>query len=84
MADERTSDSAADRIVDELLPSEFAWREMVCSHPIPSLLVATAGGYLIGRKHGHEVVTAVTAWAEREVTRNINSLLGSRLGDPGG
>jgi len=77
MDNEKEFRFAADEIVDELLPSGFDWRKMVCSYPIPALTVAAIGGFVIGCKHGPRVVAALSTFAEREVTKNINSLLGT-------
>lgn len=77
MDSDKAFNSPSDQIVDELLPSDFDWRQLVCSYPIPALTVAAIGGFIIGRKHGPRLLAAVSAYAEREVTKNLNSLLGT-------
>ncbi|MCP4656338.1 MAG: hypothetical protein GY856_13075 [bacterium] len=77
MDSEKEFNSPSDEIVDELLPSGFNWRRLVCAYPIPALTVAAVGGFVIGRKHGPRLLAAVSAHAEHEVTKNLNSLLGT-------
>lgn len=76
MSDENRSDE----IVDALLPSELDWRRLVRAYPVPALAVAAAGGFLLGLRHGRELVSAVTDFAAREVTRNVRSLVDAELG----
>jgi hypothetical protein len=67
---------AADRFVDDLLPEELDWRRMVRSYPLPVLAAAAVGGFLLGRRHGDEIVAALRAFVDREVSKNVQSLLG--------
>jgi hypothetical protein len=69
-------DSFADGIVDELLPDDLDWRDLVCSYPIPALVLAGLGGFLLGSRHGEQILSALSSFATREVDRNISSLLG--------
>jgi hypothetical protein len=39
------------------------------------LLVAAVGGFLLGRRHGPEIVSAVSSFASAEVSRNFTQLL---------
>jgi hypothetical protein len=76
--------SKADRIVDDLLPQDFDWRELVRDYPLPGLLVAVVGGFLLGRRHGSELLSALQRFADREVTYNLRTLLGDdAVGDDG-
>lgn len=75
--DER-DESVAERIVDELVPAELDWRRMVRTYPLVALGIAALGGYLVGRRHGPELVDAVRSFVEREVTRNVRTLLGDQ------
>jgi hypothetical protein len=68
--------SRADRIVDDLLPEDFDWREIVRDYPLPALAVAAVGGFLLGRRHGVELLRALQRFADREVTQNLRTLLG--------
>ncbi len=69
-----------DELLDELLPESFDWRYMVRTYPLTALAVAATGGYWLGRRHGPAVVSAVSAFAVREVTTQLDAVLGSRLG----
>jgi hypothetical protein len=76
MMEGEANDSFADGIVDELLPDDLDWRELVCSYPIPVLVLSALGGFLLGSRHGNEILSAFSSFATREVDRNISSLLG--------
>ena len=69
------ADSPLDEIVDDLLPDELDWRRLARSYPIPALVVAAAGGYLIGREHGPSLLAALRDFVTGEVSGNIQSLL---------
>ena len=64
-----------DSIVDDLVPNEIDWRHVVTNYPIPSLLVAAVGGFLVGREQGRELIAAGKAFVTEEVTHNLNALL---------
>jgi hypothetical protein len=49
----------ADRWVDELVPEDLDWVELVKRYPVASILVAAAGGFYIGRNHGSAIFGAV-------------------------
>lgn len=66
----------AERIVDEVLPEELDWRDLVDRYPKTSVLVAAALGFALGRQRGPVLVSAVSAWAVAEMTRNLESALG--------
>lgn len=78
---EEQSSMTADQILDELLPDNFDWRDMVGSYPLTAVSLAAVGGFLLGRKHGTVLVAAVSAFMVREVTRNINTFLGEEVLD---
>lgn len=78
-----TKGSFADGILDELLPEDLDWRDLVRSYPIPALLVSALGGFLLGSRHGSEIVSAFSSFATREVDRNISSFLGDDAARPG-
>lgn len=68
--------STPDRLVDELVPETVEWERLVRSYPLPALLLAAVGGFVLGRHHGQEVVGALSAFAGRKVVRSVNELLG--------
>ncbi len=76
--------SMADQVVDDLLPEDIDWREMVRSYPLPALAVATIGGFLLGQRHGQELLSAFRAFVDREVSKNVQTLLGEAPRNTGG
>ncbi len=70
------TDSAADEIIDELLPEKLEWRRLVCSYPLPAVALAAAGGFLLGRSRGSALLAALSAFAASQVTRSVTSLVG--------
>jgi hypothetical protein len=73
--------SSPDRVVDELVPETVEWERLVRTYPIPALLLAAVGGFVLGRNHGQEVVGALSAFAGRKVVRSVNELLGEDVLD---
>lgn len=73
--------SAPDRLVDELVPESVDWERLVRRYPLPALLLAAAGGFLLGRSRGSEIVAALSAFAGRRVTESVNALLGEEVLD---
>lgn len=76
MTDPEETLSALDEVVDDLLPADLDWRRLVVTYPIPSLLVAAAGGFWLGRQRGPELVTALSSFVTDQVTRNVRAVLG--------
>lgn len=66
--------SRLDELVDDILPGE--WERLVRNHPIPALLVAAAGGYLLGRYKGAAVVAALSGVAAEQAARIGSDFLG--------
>jgi membrane protein DedA with SNARE-associated domain len=73
-------ESLADELIDELVPEGLNWERLVVTYPIPALLIAAAAGFLLGRRHGPEIVAAVSGFAAAEVSRNIEQILGREAG----
>ena len=69
-------DSMADQIVDDLLPEDLDWREMVRNYPLPAVVLALVGGFLLGQRHGSDLLAALRGYVDREVSKNVQSLLG--------
>ena len=61
--------------IDELVPEGIEWQRLVVRYPIPSMLVAAIGGFFVGRRHGPEILKALSGFAAAEVSRNVNQLL---------
>ena len=69
----------ADEVVDELMPLGFEWERLVCAYPVPSLLLAALGGFVLGRQRGLLVVGALSRFAASQVTAGVNTLLGDEI-----
>ncbi len=68
--------SYADGVLDDLLPEGLEWRRLVRSYPVPALVLSALGGFLLGSRHGSEILQALSSFANREVDRNISTFLG--------
>jgi hypothetical protein len=68
-------ESVVDELIDELVPEGLDWERLVVTYPIPALLLAALGGFLLGRRHGPEILAAVSGFAAAEVSRNVERLL---------
>jgi len=66
--------SFADELIDDLLPDQFDWRRVVRRYPIPSLLIAAIGGYLLGRSRGEDLVGALGDAAGDHVSSRLGAL----------
>ncbi len=66
-----SANSLADDLIDDLLPPEVDWRQIVRRHPVPALLFAGVGGYLLGRSQGRKLLTALSALAVARVESEV-------------
>jgi hypothetical protein len=71
--------SAADDLVDSVLPASLDWQGLVRAYPLPALAVAAIGGYWLGRMRGPRILGALTAFAASSVTQAANDILGEDL-----
>lgn len=79
---ERTSapaTHAADDLLDEILPEELDWQDLVHRYPKSALAAAALGGYLLGRSRGVEIVEALSRFASDIVSEGVNELLGREV-----
>jgi hypothetical protein len=67
-------ESIVEDLLDELVPEGLDWQRLVVRYPIPSLLVAAVGGFYVGRRHGPEILKALSGIAAAEVSRNVSHL----------
>jgi hypothetical protein len=67
-------ESVVEELIDELVPEGLDWERLVVTYPIPALLLAAVGGFLLGRRHGSEIIAAVSGFAAAEVSRNVEQL----------
>jgi len=73
-------ESVVEELIDELVPEGLDWERLVVTYPIPALLVAAFVGFWLGRRHGPEIIGAVSGFAAAEVARNVEQLLGQEAG----
>lgn len=71
--------SLADEILDEILPEEVDWRQLVWSYPKSSLALAAIAGYWLGRSRGRSLFTAATQFAGDSVTDGVNEFFGRKV-----
>jgi hypothetical protein len=68
--------TSVEAILDELLPEEVEWERLVRTYPVPAVALAAIGGFVIGLRHGPEILTAVSGFLAAEVSRNVSELIG--------
>ncbi len=68
--------TSVEAILDELLPEELEWERLVRTYPVPALALAAIGGFVIGLRHGPEILSAVSGFVAAEVSRNVSELIG--------
>ena len=71
--------SLADEILDEILPEEVDWRQLVWSYPKSTLALAALGGYLLGRSHGRRLLSAASEYVGESATDGINEFFGRKV-----
>ena len=69
-------ESIVDELIDDLVPEGLDWERLVVTYPIPALLLAAVGGFFLGRRHGREILAAVSSFAAAEVSRNVTHFIG--------
>jgi hypothetical protein len=74
MSELQERESIVEELIDEIVPEGVDWQRLVMRYPIPSLLVAAVGGFFLGRRHGPEIVGALSTFAAGEVSRNVGQL----------
>lgn len=79
MTGSAASASGADRVVEELLPEELDWVDLVKRYPKTSLLVAGIGGYVLGQSRGSKIVAALGLFAADRVAEGVNQYLGDKV-----
>jgi hypothetical protein len=68
--------TSVEAILNELLPEELEWERLVRTYPVPAVALAAIGGFVIGLRHGPEILTAVSGFLAAEVSRNVSELIG--------
>jgi hypothetical protein len=65
----------ADFLLDKVIPDEIDWRDLVRRHPMVSVSVAAALGFLIGRSKGAAIVAGASAAVTSAVMRQLSDVL---------
>ena len=79
MSDSESDRSFEQQLIDELVPEEMDWEDLVRSYPVSSLVLAALGGYFIARRSGRAIVAAFSESAVDRVTGLVNELLDQDL-----
>jgi hypothetical protein len=64
----------ADFLLDKVIPNEIDWRNMVRRHPLASIGVAAALGFLLGRAKGAAIIAGVSAGLTSTVMRQLSDV----------
>lgn len=75
-------EDTAHELVDEALPEEFEWERLVRTYPVPALLLAVVGGFVLARARGEAVLSALGAFAAARVTDEVHRVLGEDVLEP--
>jgi hypothetical protein len=59
--------SMVDEMLDEILPEQLDWERLVRSYPVPALLAAAAGGFVLAYTRGPGIITALSALATSQI-----------------
>ena len=68
--------SMTDELLDDLLPESLDWRGLVCSYPLPALILSGLGGFFLGRRHDAAILDALSDFVADQVDKNVSALLG--------
>lgn len=73
---ESETTSSAEQWLDEVLPGDLDWQGLVCSYPKISMGIASAAGWWIGLRHGPAILQALSDYAGRIVSEQVDEFLG--------
>jgi hypothetical protein len=71
--------SMVDEVLDELLPEGFDWERLVRTYPVPALLAAAAGGFLLAHSRGPAIIGGLSALAAAQVADAVKDAVAERL-----
>lgn len=74
------ADSIESELLQEILPEELDWERLVVRYPIPALLLAAVGGFVLGRSHGPGILAGLSSYAAAEMSKNVGQILGQDVG----
>lgn len=77
MIEQRSSDRAAEALIDELLPDDFDWQAKVRAYPVPALVLAGLTGFVLGRSRGDLLLGALSTFAVGQVADNLGRVFGA-------
>lgn len=63
-----------DFLLDEVIPGEIDWRDMVRQHPVVCLGAAGLLGFLLGRSRGAAIVAGASAAVTNAVMRQLSDV----------
>ena len=63
------------RFLDELLPAEMDWEDVVRTYPLTSVTLAAVAGFLVGSRRGRAIVGAVAETVVDRVTGTVHDLV---------
>ena len=79
MSESEVERSFAQQFVDELVPEEMDWEDVVSTYPLCALAVAAVAGFVIGRRSGRKIVSAFSDNAVERVTGMVSQLLDKEI-----
>lgn len=65
--------SIEDDWVDTVVPEQLDWRELVREHPLASMGVVAAAGFLIGRFQGDRILALAKDVVDQKVDQSLKS-----------
>lgn len=68
-------DSIVDELIDEIVPEGLDWERLVVNYPLPALALAAVGGFFLGRRHGSEILAALSSFMAVRVAENFEQTL---------
>lgn len=75
------SENSTARRLEDYASENFDWEELVRNYPIPALLLAAIGGFVLARGRGDEILAALSGFAAARVSQHVNELLGEDVLD---
>jgi hypothetical protein len=64
----------ADFLLDKVIPDTIDWRDLVRRHPLISVGVAAAAGFVLGRARGAAIVAGASAGLTSAVMRQLSDV----------